>query len=164
MPMPTVNKFSRSRSNQTLMDNVHAMDITQVSNQATIAIKQVPIIETRYVEIFLLYPTSVNQKSFNIKHFFHSQLNDIDLRLAGQSVFLSQEIAAQYNRFTGNHHCILRVYVEDTAIEGCNQGLILRRGFISRQNVYECMIMTGHGMQRWLNPEFNESCRELCLL
>lgn len=124
----------------------------------------VNLVEPRYVEVFLLYPMLVDKRKFDIKNFFHSEFNDLDKRLAGQPVFLSQEIASQYNRFTGNHHCILKVYVLDAAIEGRSHGLVLRKGYMARPNIYDCMVMTGHGMQRWLNPEFNEEYRSRCCL
>lgn len=145
------------------MDNVCAeLEVSRKEVNANVKISAVA--DSRYVEVFLLYPLLVSKKRFDIKNFFHSQLNDIDKRLAGQSVFLSQEIASQYNRFTGNHHCILMAYVPDAAIEGRSHGLVLRKGCITRTHVYDCMIMTGHGMQRWLNPEFNEEFRIRCCL
>lgn len=111
----------------------------------------------RCIEAYLLCPIlSKREKRGDYKHFFDKSLNNIGQRLSGQQIFLSQQAALQHNRFMGNECAVLKVHLPETAIEGCNHGLTLKKDLLEKSFVHSCFLKTMRGFVQYKNPYFDQ--------
>ena len=91
----------------------------------------------------------------NINNIF-KKLKNIDDHLENCLVFLNQQNALQYSRFTQENAFIVKAYIPHIAIIGKAHGLSLKKGMITHNHIHG-LYTNPHKNKRYVvNPHFDE--------
>lgn len=92
------------------------------------------------IETYLCFPKlkKAEQKGDFSRFFEHLEDGDLDNNLQERTVFLSKQQALQHERFLQKDFVVLKAYLPHTAILGQSNGLVLKKGFLTKGHVHGC--------------------------
>lgn len=118
------------------------------------------------IEIYLLYfQLGKIEKKGNFTRFFE-KMDSINKYLSENPdclIFLDLDSALQYSRFMNEYHVILKAYVRETAVQGSNFGLTLKKNSLNKRQIHGCYPDWAKGLLFLENPDFNEKYQRLLL-
>ena len=112
--------------------------------------------QQRYLEIFLVYDVGNNARRIDFNDFFDKSMPDISTHIAIKPIFFSKEKALDYMTFMDVHHCILRAYVPESAIEGYFDELCLKKDRLTHEQIHGCFPHHAKGKIYIENIDFNQ--------
>lgn len=88
------------------------------------------------IPVYVIY-SKFNQ--FRFKHFFKPKQSSLDKELADHPLFLDLNTAVDYCRFLPAHHGIVKLYVPQHAVIGCDSNLRLKCNCITSGHIHGFM-------------------------
>ena len=88
------------------------------------------------IPVYVIY-SKFNQ--FRFKHFFKPKQSSLDRELADHPLFLDLNTAVDYCRFLPAHHGIVKLYVPQHAVIGCDSNLRLKDNCITSGHIHGFM-------------------------
>lgn len=110
----------------------------------------------RYLEIFLVYKLEQNFLKQDVGAIFALPINLVFLNISKMPLFFDVKSLMHYMSFTDTHYSILRAYVPDIAIEGCFDGLYLKKDQLEMKQIQGCFIDIEKLSEYHINPKFDE--------
>lgn len=113
----------------------------------------------RYLEIYLIYPFMKNKSELrgDLNSFFENKLNNLENMVSNQPIFLDRRHALWHGRFKGKNFAIIKAYVDEHAIVGGDQMLLLKQGHIRKDLVHGFIPSWMQADTYFSNPKFNQA-------
>lgn len=114
--------------------------INKINNEAPLA-------------VYIFYPKlSKHEQKGDFRHFFNN-LNE-DIKLNDCVIFLSLQSALQYSYYMHSQHVTLKAYVSRDAINGHDDRLTLKKGFLTKYKIEGCYMGGAYKGLYLPNPNF----------
>ncbi len=130
------NVTRRASLRQTIKKNQMKRFLGEVQFRQS-SIHQYQADPNHYIKLYLLCPEFTRfGKKGQLPKTLVRMLSAIDKYIVRRPVFFNKRSALRHARFMGPGHGVLKVSIAEAAVEGRQQGLLLRHGFLNSCNVH----------------------------
>ena len=88
--------------------------------------------------------------------FFQNVIANVHRSATDFPLFLNQRSAVKYGRMLGSNTVIFKAYVPGSAVVGCSDGLILKKGYINKSNIANGFVIHNSQALYFDNFYFNK--------